>query len=117
MTTKKMLSVALSLAVGLAFALAMSGRAIVAGQAGGAAVAIDNDDIGGVVTGAQRSRGRRLGHRGNQDHADALDQERGDRRSGPLRRARSAGRGLRRVGSRLRARGLAEGQSDSRARS
>src|SRR3954471_5077574 len=52
MTTKKILSIALSLAVGLALALAMSGREIVAGQAGGAAVAIDSDDIGGVVTGA-----------------------------------------------------------------
>ena len=33
--------------------LVVSGRALVAGQAGGGAVAIDNDDIGGVVTGAR----------------------------------------------------------------
>ena len=53
MTMKKRLSVALALVVGLAVVLVVSGRAIVAGQAGGGAVAIDNDDIGGVVTGAQ----------------------------------------------------------------
>ena len=53
MTTKRIWSVALSLALGLAVALAMGGREIVAGQAGGAAVAIDSDDIGGVVTSAK----------------------------------------------------------------
>ena len=53
MKTKKSLSVALILGIGLAVFLVVSGRAIVAGQAGGGAVAIDNDDIGGVVTGAR----------------------------------------------------------------
>ena len=55
MRTKKRLSIALILMAGLAVVavfLVVSGRAVLAGQAGGGAVAIDNDDIGGVVTGA-----------------------------------------------------------------
>src|SRR5437016_2106920 len=52
MRTKKRLSVALILGVGLAVVLIVAGRAVVSGQAGGGAIAIDNDDIGGVVTGA-----------------------------------------------------------------
>src|SRR5215510_7797720 len=52
MRTKKTLSVALMLGACVALFLLISGRAIVVGQGGGAAVAIDNDDIGGVVTGA-----------------------------------------------------------------
>src|SRR5438128_6734947 len=49
MRTQKTLSVALMLAAGVAAFLVVSGRAIVNGQTG--SVAIDNDDIGGVVTG------------------------------------------------------------------
>jgi hypothetical protein len=52
-TKKKSLPVALMLGIALTVLLAVSGRSIVAGQAGGGAVAIDNDDIGGVVTGAR----------------------------------------------------------------
>src|SRR6476659_7350448 len=53
---KKRLSVALILVAGLAVftvLLIVPGQAPLAGQAGGGAVAIDNDDIGGVVTGAR----------------------------------------------------------------
>src|SRR5262245_42697243 len=53
MRMKKRVSVALILGASLAVFLLVSGRAIVAGQAGNGAVAIDNDDIGGVVTGAR----------------------------------------------------------------
>jgi hypothetical protein len=51
MRTKKTLSVALMLLACVAAFLVVAGRAIVVGQGGGASVAIDNDDIGGVVTG------------------------------------------------------------------
>ena len=119
MKTKKRLSVALILVAGLGvFAIfaaffVVSGRVVVAGQAGGAAVAIDNDDIGGVVTGATGPEAGVWVIAETRTTADPLDQERGDRRSGPLRRPRSAVRGLRRMGSRLRARRLAESESDS----
>jgi hypothetical protein len=53
MRTHKRLSVALILGIGLAAFLLVAGRAIVSGQAGAGAPTIDNDDIGGVVTGAQ----------------------------------------------------------------
>ena len=53
MRAKKRVSIALLLTLGVAVFLVMSGRAPVAGQAGGPAVTIDGDDIGGVVTGAQ----------------------------------------------------------------
>src|SRR4051812_24191479 len=53
MRAQKRLSVALILGVGLAAFLMVAGRAVVTGQAGAGAPAIDNDDIGGVVTGAQ----------------------------------------------------------------
>ena len=48
----------------------------ISGQTGAKpAVAIDNDDIGGVVTGRARARGGRLGDRGNQRPADPPHQE------------------------------------------
>jgi hypothetical protein len=53
MRAKKSVSVALVLTCGIALFLIFSNRATVAGQAGAQAVAIDADDIGGVVTGAQ----------------------------------------------------------------
>jgi hypothetical protein len=49
----KSVSVALGLTSAVALFLVFSGRAIVSGQAGTPSVAIDRDDIGGVVTGAQ----------------------------------------------------------------
>ena len=49
----KQVSVALVLACVIAAFFAVSGRTDAAGQAGASAVAIDKDDIGGVVTGAQ----------------------------------------------------------------
>src|SRR5262249_36746139 len=51
MRTKKTLSVALMLVACVAAFLILSGRTIVIGQAGTGSVAIDNDDIGGVVSG------------------------------------------------------------------
>ena len=83
-------------------------------QAAAPAVAIDNDDIGGVVRGAKRSRGRCLGDRGNARSAGALHQDRRHRRSGPLRDPRSAESQLRRVGARLRPRRFAEGEERAR---
>ena len=62
----------------------------------------------------ERTGSRRLGHRRNDRPAHAPDQERGHRRSGSLRPARLAEGELRRVGPRLRPRGLAEGQGDAR---
>src|SRR5438270_12211520 len=50
MRTRKALSVALILAACVGAFLVVSGRAILIGQT--APVAVDNDDIGGVVTGA-----------------------------------------------------------------
>jgi hypothetical protein len=52
MRTKKTWSIGWILGLGVAAFVAVSGRSIVGGQAGGGAVAIDNDDIGGVVSGA-----------------------------------------------------------------
>ncbi len=65
------------------------------------AVAIDKNDIGGVVTGAKGPGSRRLGHRGNAGPSDPLRQDGRDRRPGPLRRARSARRQIQGVGARL----------------
>ena len=52
MRAKTRVSIALLLTLGVATFLIVSGRAVVARQAGGT-VAIDNNDIGGVVTGTQ----------------------------------------------------------------
>ena len=65
-------------------------------------VAIDNDDIGGVVTGPEGPGGRRLGDRRDARPAGPLHQERRHRRPRPLRRARSAAGELPGVGARLR---------------
>ena len=53
MRSQTRLFIALVLACGVGILLMPSGPVLVAGQGGGAAVAIDADDIGGVVTGAQ----------------------------------------------------------------
>ena len=53
MLAKQRVSIALLLTLGGGVFLVISGRTPVAGQAGGQAIAIDGDDIGGVVTGAQ----------------------------------------------------------------
>ena len=50
-------------------------------QADNKTVAVDADDIGGVVTGLA-GRSRRVRHRGDDQPANASDQERGHRRSG-----------------------------------
>mgnify|MGYP003693544603 CR=1 FL=1 len=54
------------------------------------AVAIDNDDIGGVVRRPERAGSRRLGDRGDHRAADEVRQDRRHRRSGPLRDPRPA---------------------------
>src|SRR4051812_6848753 len=58
MSTKKSLSLALMLTAGVAVFLVVADRGIVSGQAGGATVAIDTDDIGGIVA---SSRGPEAG--------------------------------------------------------
>ena len=63
---------------------------------------IDNDDIGGVVTGSERSGGRRMGDRRDHRSADPLHQERRHRRPGALRHPRPADRQLSGLGARLR---------------
>ena len=96
----------------LAFALLVAASLTVlrAGQAPAGTVAIDNDDIGGVVTGARGPEAGVWVIAETRDTADPADQERRHRRPGPLPRARSAEGELRRVGPRLRARGFAEGE-------
>ena len=56
--------------------------------------------------GSERTGSRRVGDRRNHRPADAADQERGDRRSGPLPHPRSAEGELRGVRARLRRDGL-----------
>ena len=86
-------------------------------QAGSAQVAIDNDDIGGVVTGPERAGSRRLGHRRDDRPADQVRPHRRHRRPGPLRHPRSAEGQLQGLGARLWPRRFAEGATASRARS
>ena len=79
-------------------------------------VAIDADDIGGVVTGAAGPEAGVWVIAETTDAADALDQERRHRRSGPLPHSRSAEGALRRLGPRLRARRLARRSKRRQAR-
>ena len=102
------------IAAALAVLMAIAAPPAGAQQAAAPAVAIDNDDIGGVVRRPERSRGRRLGDRGNARSAGALHQDRRHRRSGPLRHPRSAESQLRRLGARLRPRRFAEGEERAR---
>ncbi len=77
---------------------------LAAQQQGGAAtqIAIDGDDIAGVVTSARGPGGRRLGDRGDHRHADEVAQDRRDRRSRPVPAARPADEGhVQHLGSRL----------------
>ena len=78
------------------------------------APAIDNDDIGGVVTRRERTGSRRLGDRGDHRPADPLHQERRHRRPGPLRHPRPADRELSGLGARLRPGRLAEDARQAR---
>ncbi len=71
-------------------------------SAAATAVAIDADDIGGVVIGAEWTRGRRLGDRRDARPPRPLHQDRRHRRSGTLRRSRSAEGAATRLGARLR---------------
>ena len=81
-------SVTLALAMGLAACAPWLFAGPQAQQASPPAVpAIDADDIGGVVTGTERPRGRRLGHRRDARPARPLHQDRRHRRSGPVRRS------------------------------
>ena len=101
MTTKSRLYLGVA-ALAIAVVLTGSVVEVSAQQSAPPAVAIDNDDIGGVVTGAERARGRRVGDRGNDRSSDPLRQDRGHRRPGPLRRARPSESQIQGVGARLR---------------
>ena len=78
----------------------------------GAAVRIDNDDIGGVVTSANGPEAGVWVIAETTRSADSVRQDGRHRRPGPLRRTRSAESELQRVGARLRAGRFAE--SDKR---
>ena len=80
----------------------------------GAAVPIDNDDIGGVVTERERPGSRRLGDRRDPRSSDSVRQDGRHRRSGTLRRTRSAESQLRPLGAWVRAGRFAESESSSR---
>ena len=62
--TRRVLNLLIA-ALAVTLVVAMSLLGLRAGQGAAARVAIDNDDIGGVVTGPQRAGSGRLGHRGN----------------------------------------------------
>ena len=102
----------------VAMAIALAGTASVitldAQQPAGGAVRIDADDIGGVVTRAERAGGRRVGDRGDDRSSDPVRADRGHRRPGPLRGARPAEGQVQGVGARLRPRRFAEGRRRAR---
>ena len=74
-----------------------------------AAVAIDSDDIGGVVTGPSGPEAGVWVIAETNDLADQVRQDRGHRRPGPLRGPRPSEGQLHRVGARLWAGGFAQG--------
>ena len=78
------------------------------------AVAIDNDDIGGVVTGPNGPEAGVWVIAETTRPADPLRQDRRHRRSGPLRRPRSAEGEIQRLGARLRPGRFAEGRRRAR---
>ena len=79
-------------------------------------VTIDADDIGGVVTGAKRAGGRRLGDRRDHRPPHQVRQDRRHRRSGPLRAAGPAEGQLQGLGARLWPRRFRRRSTASRAR-
>ena len=98
-------------------AIAIAATAVAAPAPAGAqeaAVAIDKDDIGGVVHRPERAGGRRLGHRGDDGAADEVRQDRRHRRPGSLRHPGPAERELPGLGARLRPRRLAEDAGEAR---
>ena len=104
-------------AIGGAVLLSAPSMQLRAQQDAPASVSIGDSDLGGVVTGAERAGGRRLGDRRDHRSSDQVRQDRRHRRPGPLRHARSAEGELQRLGARLRARRLAEGRDARPARS
>ncbi len=76
------------------------------------AVPIKNNDIGGVVTSAERPGSRRLGDRRDPRSAHPLRQDGRHRRSGPLRRPRPAQSQIYGLGARLRPGRFAEGRAE-----
>ena len=74
----------------------------------GVTVSIDEDDIAGIVTGPNGPEAGVWVIRRNARPPDEVRAERRDRRRGQIRRARSSGRRLRRVGPRLRISRFAE---------
>ena len=87
-----------------------------AGQQAGATVAVDNDDLGGVVTGPKGPEAGVWVIAETTDLPTKFVADRRHRRSRPLPPPRPAEGELQRVGARLRARRLAEGAGDARAR-
>ncbi len=86
------------------------------GAANASAVALDADDIGGIVTEREGPGSRRLGHRRDRRVRHALREDRRHRRSGSLPRPRSAAAANYKVW--VRGYGLADsaqGRGDSRA--
>ena len=101
-------------AVGIAAFLASLPSQLSSQQSTG--VAIDNDDIGGVVTSAKGPEAGRLGDRGNHGSSHQVRQNGGHRRSRALRGAGFAQSQLQHLGARLRVGRFAEGQSQRQAR-
>ena len=116
MTTKSRLYLGVA-ALAIAVVLTGSVVEVSAQQSATPAVAIDNDDIGGVVTGPNGPEAGVWVIAETTRSADPLRQDRRHRRPGPLRRARSAEGQLQGLGARLRPRRFAEGRRASPASS
>ena len=108
--------VGFGVALGAALAVASSFTAVGAQQATGGAVAVDADDIGGVVTGPRGPEAGVWVIAETRDLPTRPHQDRRDRRPRTIPRAGSAEGHLRRVGARLRADRFDQGQSARRAR-
>ena len=110
MTTRTSTLTRLGLGLGLAAGMILArGGASTARALAAEAIPIDNDDIGGVVTGAAGPEAGVWVIAETTDLPTQVRPDRGDRRSRALRRARPSEGELQRLGARLRARGLAEG--------
>ncbi len=99
--------------VGIALLVA-SWNPMSARQAGGATVAVDNDDLGGSGHRPERAGSGRLGHRGNNRPADEIREDRRHERSRTVSDPRSPEGQLQRLGSRLRVDRLAQNADGGR---
>ena len=116
MTTKSRLYLGVA-ALAIAVVLTGSVVEVSAQQSAPAAVAIDNDDIGGVVTGPNGPEAGVWVIAETTRPSDPLRQDRRHRRPGPLRRARSSEGQVQGVGARLRPRRHPPRSTASRASS